>query len=310
MASAFAIQVAPWGRPLLRRIEVVARSQERPVSSLHLQALLQLPRIADANGFVAADQVDALLNELVNELPIASEWFVCGVSSYSPKLLTFHEVGLDQAREIMSSFHYLRSPRLDGRYYGLSSSEGRLVAICVSSPLDVEYLHNLLRLEGRDTQDARVLSRVFAFEGAPRNTISHLMSRAAQAERKLGVTDWVSYVNPNMGFSGVSYLASDWHLLGEQPGTTYRYLDNRYITDRELSAKFGYHNDDTYNRVLGERFAKNRMQLEPLLVFYRRLAQKNFVGSTGEQSKQLHKLHSTTPSINRSNPELKKLIAR
>ena len=303
------IQIAPQAHALLRQVESVALELQRPISALHLQALLQLPRIADLNGLVPENDVEWLLKELAAELPLASEWFVSGVFDDSPKRLRFHEVPIEQAREIMSRFHYLRSPRLDGRYYGLSSSEGRLVAICVSSPLDVAHLNNLLRVEGRVTQNARVLSRVFAFDGAPRNTISHLMSRTAHMERKMGVTDWMSYVNPNMGFNGVSYLASGWHLLGEQPGTTYRYLDNRYITDRELAIKVGSYDDDTYSRLLGERFAKNKMRLEPLLVFSRRLVQKNSSGSRREESMRLHNLPSTTPRVDHRNPELKKVIA-
>ena len=181
-----------------------------------------------------------------------------------------------------------------------------MVAICVSSPLDVDHLNSLLSVVGRATQRARVLSRVFAFEGAPRNTISHLMSRAAQAERKLGVTDWVSYVNPNMGFTGVSYIASGWHLLGEQPDTTYRYLDGRYITDRLLAAKFGSHSDEIYAELLGQRFAKNRMRLDPLLVFSRRFVQKDSAARTGEELKELD---STKARVNHCTPELKKLIA-
>jgi hypothetical protein len=70
-----------------------------------------------------------------------------------------------------------------------------------------------------------------------------------------------------MGFTGVSYLASNWHQLGDEPGTTYRYLDNRYITDRELAARFGLHDDDSYHLLLGDRFARSKMPLAPLLVF-------------------------------------------
>jgi len=113
------------------------------------------------------------------------------------------------------------------------------------------------------------------------------MSRAAQAEIKLGVTDWVSYVNPNMGFTGVSYLASAWHLLGEQPNTTYRYLDGRYITDRELAAKFGNHSDEVYTELLGERFAKNKMRLNPLLVFSRHFVKKNALALENKELRQL-----------------------
>jgi len=108
---------------------------------------------------------------------------------------------------------------------------------------------------------------VFAFSGSPKNTISFLLSRVAHVEANRGVTDLVTYVNPNMGFKGVSYRASAWQLLGNESGTTYRYLDGRYITDRHLAKDFGRCDDLGYRTLLGTRFAVSRMQLNPLLIF-------------------------------------------
>jgi hypothetical protein len=267
MTSGLKICVAARSSELLACVKSAAQGTDRPASPLHLQALLQLPRIADLSGFVPTVQAESFLRELANELPVTEEWSVAAFVGRSPRSLHFQEVPLNEGREVMQRFHYLRSARLDGRIYGLRSETGRLVAVCVSSPLDVDRLTDLLQSEQRVTRTARVLSRVFVFEGAPSNTISYLLSRAARAERRLGITDWVTYVNPNMGFTGVSYLASNWHKLGDEPGTTYRYLDKRYITDRELAARFGAHDDHTYCRFLGDRFAKSKMPLAPLLVF-------------------------------------------
>jgi len=61
-------------------------------------------------------------------------------------------------------------------------------------------------------------------------------------------------------------------VLGEEPGNTYRYLDGRYVTDRWLAMQFGRHDDETYRRLLGDRFAVSAMPLAPLLVFHSRLA--------------------------------------
>jgi len=277
MAPGLRIQVAPRSSDLMACVESVARLTGRPRGALHLQALLQLPRIADENGLATAALVEPLLRELAWELPASLEWSVGTNPDSSPSSLRFQDVNLDEGRKVMERFHYLRSARLDGRIYGLREETGRLVALAVSSPLDVDRLTDLLRSEQAATATARVLSRVFAFEGAPPNTISYLLSKGGRSERRLGVTDWVTYVNPNMGFSGVSYLASAWHLLGEEPGTTYRYLDNRYTTDRELAAKFGPHDDDAYARLLGDRFAKSKMPLAPLLVFSRHLSKSHSV---------------------------------
>jgi hypothetical protein len=262
--------VAAHDLTLIGCVHSVAHSAARPVRPLLLQALLQLPRIADSGGFVSVPAAETLLAELVHELPVNSEWFVRDSAS-SPRSLVFHEVDVGRACAVMEQFHYLRSPRQDGRAYGLSTQSGQLVALCVSSPLDVTRLVDLLVARGRSMYQARTISRVFAFEGAPKNSISYLLSRLARAERRLGVSDFVTYVNPNMGFDGSSYRASGWYVIGDEPGTTYRYLDNRYATDRSLAAQFGQHDDLTYRKLLGLRFAVSTMPLKPLLVFHNRI---------------------------------------
>jgi hypothetical protein len=266
-------RVAPDERLLLNWVESAARAADRPARPLHLQALLQFPRLADTHGFVVSSMVGSMLAELAQELPEREEWLVRD-GGLSPRLFRFHEVEMGKARDVMKRFHYLRSPRMDGRAYGVSTGAGELVALCVSSPLDVEPLRQILAAHGLSTEFARVLSRVFAFEGAPKNTISYLLSRAGREERGFGVTEFLTYVNPNMGFSGASYRASGWQLLGMEPGTKYRYIDGRYTTDRELAARFGRQDDGAYQRLLGARFAASVMPLEPLLVFHTSLKKR------------------------------------
>jgi hypothetical protein len=234
---------------------------------LFLQALLQLPRVTDKQRFAPIPVVEELLAELAEELPFKSEWVVPDTVS-SPRELELHPLDAVTARDVMQRFHYLRSPRTDGRAYGLITKTKRLVALCVSSPIDVARLNELLASAGRGEGQARVISRVFAFEGAPVNSISYMLSRVAREERQFGVSDLVTYVNPNLGFQGSSYRASGWHLLGTESVIKYRYLDGRYITDRELATRFDLHSDEAYLRLLEGRFAVSTMPLEPLLVFH------------------------------------------
>jgi hypothetical protein len=266
-SASLTCRVAPDDESLLNCVRSAARVASRPVRPLHLQALLQLPRLADECGIVSSTMADSLLTELARELPFKDEWLVPDLLS-SPRSSHFHDLDAEKARDVMQRFHYLHSPRTDGRSYGLSTDTGRLVAMCVSSPLDVELLRGVLTRQSRPTESARVVSRVFAFEGAPYNTISYMLSRAAQEEKKLGVTDFITYVNPNMGFTGSSYRASGWQLMGTEPGTKYKYLDGRYITDRQLTAEFGKHDDEDFHHRFGPRFAVSVMQLSPLLVFH------------------------------------------
>jgi hypothetical protein len=250
-------------------VESVAFAADRPIRPLLLQALLQLPRLADARGSVPFADAEVVVADLARELPAKSEWPIEGIIS-SPRELHVHTSDKITALHVMQRFHYLRSPRVDGRAYALSTPAGRLVALCVSSPIDVNPLVEMLTSHGRANQRPRVISRVFAFEGAPSNSISYMLSRVAREERRVGVTDFVTYVNPNLGFSGSSYKASGWRLLGIE-STKYRYIDNRYLTDREIVAKFGAHDDNAYEHLLGNRFAVSVMPLRPLLVFHTRV---------------------------------------
>jgi len=130
----------------------------------------------------------------------------------------------------------------------------------------------LLQEGERSVWAARVVSRIFAFDGTPKNSISYLLSRAAESEHAAGIEDLTTYVNPNLGFDGVSYRASGWRLLGIEPGTTYRYLDDLYITDRELARRYGNRTDEEFRQLLGVRFDVSRMPLKPLLVYHLPLA--------------------------------------
>jgi hypothetical protein len=253
--------------PLLDSVQSAANAADRPVHPLLLQALLQLPRVADKQRVAPIRVVEELLAELAEELPFKSEWVVQDTVS-SPRELELHPLDAATARDVMQRFHYLRSPRTDGRAYSLITKTKRLVALCVSSPIDIARLNELLASAGRGERQPRIISRVFAFEGAPPNSISYMLSRVVREERQLGVSDVVTYVNPNMGFQGSSYRASRWRLLGTESGIKYRYVDRRYITDRELATRFGLYSDEGYQRLLDGRFAVSSMPLEPLLVFH------------------------------------------
>src|SRR5713226_9142910 len=89
-------KVAPDEHLLYSRVETWARSSGRPVRPLHLQALLQAPRLADSLGFVSLPALDRLISELALEIPGSEEWTVhCGVPS--PQSFLFGEINPDQA---------------------------------------------------------------------------------------------------------------------------------------------------------------------------------------------------------------------
>jgi hypothetical protein len=202
---------------------------------LLLQGLLHLPRIASPDGTVSSsaaiselERLEALRREELrpyaalavrpSRLPGVEE---LEVQSVAPEIM----------EPILAHFHYLRSFRPDS--VGLAAVWGqRVVAVCTVSPLDLPNVAQ--RLGGIATDQLAVISRVFAFDWAPKNTISFLLSRVEKqlTDRRLLLT----YVNPNMGFTGASYRAANWTRVGIETGTRYAYLAERYITDRQHTA--------------------------------------------------------------------------
>lgn len=99
-AASLMCHVAPRDRLLLNCVEAVAETTDRPTRPLHLQALLQLPRLSDQGGMVALGAVEELLTELTQELPDKAEWFV-REAGRSPRLFEFHKVESSKARDVM-----------------------------------------------------------------------------------------------------------------------------------------------------------------------------------------------------------------
>src|SRR5437879_8711318 len=92
-------RVAPGDDSLFNSVRSAAGMVDRPVRPLHLQALLQLPRLADACGFVPNTIADSLLADLARELPGKDEWLVHDEVS-SPRSLRFHSIEAEKARDI------------------------------------------------------------------------------------------------------------------------------------------------------------------------------------------------------------------
>lgn len=269
------IVVSARSRRLRDIVEQAALDAHVPRRALQLKALMHLPRIARADGTVGEHEVAMEISTLADRLPSIAAWQRYGASIETTlqglKDWRFDVVPETQAKEISERFHYIGFHRPGGNYYGLYSDATHLLptVLVVSSAFDVDSLRPLLR-EDLNSDLVRVVSRVFAFRGAPGNAISYMLARVARRERQSeGAQMLLTYVNPNLGFTGASYRASGWKVLGAEPGTTYQYVDSRYMTDRALVAKFGTCDYRRLAHCLGQRYARSQMALAPLLVFSR-----------------------------------------
>jgi hypothetical protein len=210
------------------------------VRALELEALLHLPRLADAAGVVKATVAEhevARLSRCLHVLHKPAQRLL-RPPAVVPEVseLAFGEVEESLATTVMKRLHYLHSPRRESVHLGSFTSEGRLAALVCVSPLDLgTIVAGLPPYVAAD--ETLVVSRVFALDWAPRNAISRLLASVERRLREVRpeVRLLLTYLNPNLGFDGASYRAANWMLFGYEAGTRYGYLDADYITDREIA---------------------------------------------------------------------------
>ena len=136
------------------------------------------------------------------------------------------------------------------------------------SPFDLDHLS-----EGLPTlfhvHNAMVVSRVYSFNWAPKNSTSYLFGRVYDylQSHYPNIEALFTYINPNMGFDGASFRAANWRLLGFEEGTRYTYLDGAYITERQMVQRFGTAHLQTLQPMFDHRIETTCIDLEPLWVF-------------------------------------------
>ncbi len=242
---------------------------------LLLQALLHLPRLATAGGNIdvdlAAAEIDRLQARRAAELaPLRS------LAAPPPELPSLAELEVriidrQAAEPVVAHFHYLRSFREDSINVA-ALYKRRVVALCSVSPFDLPALARRLPIDSFN--EAAVISRVFAFDWAPRNVISFLLARAEDSKALNNhVRMLLTYLNPNLGFNGASYKAANWRHLGLETGTRYAYLHGEYVTDRRLASLSPFERTSIeYSQmrllplqVLGRFIEKGRSRAHPKL---------------------------------------------
>lgn len=187
--------------------------------------------------------------------------------------LVLGAVARDVALEIHRTLHYLESPR-EGLHFGLYSRAGEhpanLHALFTLSPLDVPHLIQRLP-DGIASSGALVLSRLFAFAGAPANTLSFGLSLLARTLSRTmpGIRLLLTYLNPNLGFTGGAYRAANWVGFGTESKQGYLYRNGLYVTEREALA----HSSESQRA--GYVMERSRLGLRPLELYALALASRS-----------------------------------
>ena len=237
-----------------------------------VRLLLHLPRKATEAGVVDPRFAVAEADRLAGRLSFRTSAYRA-LTRPPPDPLEASDLSLVPvddavARVVLERFHYLESFRRDSAHYAGMAGTDRLAALLTLSSLDVGTIAQYLPARV-SAEDVLVVSRVFAFGWAPPNALSFLLARLVRSLRARQTTPrlLLTYLNPNVGFTGASYRAANWRLWAHESGTQYAYVDGDYITDRELAARFGTGDPQSLARALGDRIAFSRMPLKPLQLY-------------------------------------------
>lgn len=170
------------------------------------------------------------------------------VNKYPLQDLRFVEYDAQEAAAIFSHLHYLRSARLGSRNFALVDPVNRLpVSLCSVSPLEWLRVGRQLQTQfGVPRERVWDVSRVYSFDVAPANAISFLLARVRAVFRTSGsdVDLLTTAVDPNLGFTGSSYRAANWHRWMSIQARPYLYVDRLYASPRQLRQRFGTANLD------------------------------------------------------------------
>jgi hypothetical protein len=178
------------------------------------------------------------------------------------------EVPAEDAQTIHRAFHYIATERPMRTAFGLYPAARRdrralPAAIATLSEFDLGNVAKVF--PALHAGSACVVSRVYAFPSAPRNSLSRLL-KAARDWLKANDPDvrWlVTYVNPNLGFTAASYKADNWQLIGRELFQAHYDMDGNYVTPRLLEAR------RSLGRASPGPLSSARFALAPLFVLAR-----------------------------------------
>ncbi|HXM46205.1 MAG TPA: hypothetical protein VN924_33540 [Bryobacteraceae bacterium] len=220
-------------------------------------------------------------SRLADELCIAAHHVASLQSSWTAEVVSFQPEFLDcvlaledkdEAVAIHKQMHYIGSPRPDGIHLSLRapvSQGGHLLCLATLSQMDLPHLGPLLPSSTNLLDEFLVLSRFFVVDGGGPNLASHFLGRVfAWVRSNLpDIAGLLTYLNPNVGFTGALYRATNWVMIGLEHKRRYLYLDDEYVTDRRMIEDFGTADHAILARRVGARITRSRSTLAPLKVY-------------------------------------------
>lgn len=178
----------------------------------------------------------------------------------------FAIVSQDLVHCALQRLHYLKSPRSTMVSMGLFCPHSSIpLAIYTLSAFDLQHLESFGPFSAANTL---VLSRVFAFPGAPRNHASYglalLRNYIANAMPQYNFL--LTYINPNLGFTGSSMKSANWMNVFREHRDYYLYYKNKYITDRDALNRFKVNKIDALRKI-DTNFSRSYARLKDLQIY-------------------------------------------
>lgn len=261
--------------------------------ALIVRVLLHLPRVASWKGWVNEGQLRRQIEICAHRLrkDVAAAARTVPAAAFSLSQLRFQCIDEAQAQPILTHLHYLGSARPGSSYFSLVDPvQGRPIALCSVSEFRWIRVATQLRRQFLISQD-RVLdiSRVYAVDSAPPNSISLLLSRVRSWVRRneTSVELLTTAVDRNLGFTGASYRAANWKAWITIKARPYLYENQRHVTPRQLRERYGTPRFDELKAKFPGRFERSKSKLLDSAIYCCRVNGETEVVPPGE----IHRLN-------------------
>jgi hypothetical protein len=241
--------------------------------ALAVRVLLHLPRVASHSGWVTTRQAQRELRINAERLrnDVRAVRIHLPLKKFPLRELAFEVIDQSRALPLLTSLHYLRSTRDDSLYFALVDPIDRLpVSLCSVSRLEWKCVSNQLQAQfDIRPGGAWDVSRVYSVDGAPANAISLLLSKVRVYFRRNFPSAHllVTTVDPNLGFTGSSYRASNWQQWMTVKARPYLYEYDRHVTPRQLRERYDTASLIELEGRFPDRFQQSKVRLLDSMIY-------------------------------------------
>ncbi len=262
--------------------------------ALIVRVLLHLPRVASWKGWVNERQLKRQIQICAHRLrkEVAAVAKTGPAAAFLLSQLRFQRIEEAQAQPILTHLHYLGGARPGSSYFSLVDPvQGRPIALCSVSEFRWTRVASQLHRQFLISQE-RVLdiSRVYAVDSAPPNSISTLLSQVRSWVRRneTSVELLTTAVDCNLGFTGASYRAANWQAWITIKARPYLYENHRHVTPRQLRERYGTSGFDELNAKFPGKFQRSKSKLLDSVIYCCRVIGGTEVVPPGELTR-LHR---------------------